>query len=195
MRKFIQVLPLSLAFGWSILFHFQPVQAQAPLWAADSGSVAFVSDAPLELISASSKEVSGLISVANGEFAFSIPIRSFFGFNNSLQREHFLENYLEEAKFPKATFKGRIIGQVNLDRDGSYPVRAKGSFSIHGFEQDRIIPALIEVKEGKAHVSAEFSLMVADFGIHIPKVVRKKIAEEILTTVDIDFFPRASMEE
>jgi len=60
-----------------------------------------------------------------------------------LQKEHFNENYLESDKYPEASFKGKIIEDIDLDKDGEYEVRAKGELTIHGIMQERIIKANI----------------------------------------------------
>ena len=49
----------------------------------------FTSDAELELIKAASGETRGLIDPVTNQFAFSVEIKSFKGFNSALQREHF----------------------------------------------------------------------------------------------------------
>jgi hypothetical protein len=35
-------------------------------------------------------------------------------------QEHFYENYLEREKFPTSTYKGEIIGDYDLDKNGTY---------------------------------------------------------------------------
>ena len=55
-------------------------------------------------------------------------MRSFQGFNSPLQKEHFNENYVESDKFPDASFKGKVIEDVDLSKDGTYEVRAKANW-------------------------------------------------------------------
>jgi hypothetical protein len=54
-------------------------------------------------------------------------------------QEHFNEKYLESDKFPEAMFTGKIIEDLDLSLDGTYDVRAKGNFNIHGKESEKII--------------------------------------------------------
>ncbi|HZG01025.1 MAG TPA: hypothetical protein VEY71_08480, partial [Chitinophagales bacterium] len=61
----------------------------ATVFSTTGGAVSFVSEAPLETIRASSNEVKGLINTADNTFAFSVPNRTFHGFNSALQEEHF----------------------------------------------------------------------------------------------------------
>ncbi len=156
----------------------------------DNGKVSFKSDAPLEVISAKSPRLRGAIDTAKQTFAWSVDVRSFEGFNSPLQREHFNENYMESKHYPKASFTGKIIEDVDFSKNGTYSVRAKGLLNIHGVEQERIIKSQIEINGGKLRVHATFSVPLTDHNITIPKVVYQKIAEEITVTVGADMEER-----
>jgi polyisoprenoid-binding protein YceI len=155
----------------------------------ENGVVSFVSKAELELIKASSDKVVGLLNPSTNQFAFSILIESFQGFNGNLQRSHFNENYMESNKFPKATFTGKIIEQVDMAVEGTYEVRAKGDLTIHGEAQPRIIKAKITIKKDGdgAMVESEFTVPLIDHNIRIPKIVSQKIATEILVSLKAAF--------
>ena len=153
------------------------------VYQATQGQVKFVSDAPLELIQAETKVVTGLLRISDRSFAFVIPMKSFEGFNSSLQRTHFNENYIESHKFPNATFEGKIIEDVDFSTPGTYNIRGKGKFQVHGVEQERIIRVQLVVSKDKINVTSRFTVMLADHNIKIPSVVAQKIAEEI--TVDL----------
>ena len=132
------------------------VTVKAQVFQMNNGTVDFRSEAPLEIIKASSSELKGLIDFTQGTFAFSIPIISFKGFNSALQREHFNENYMETERYPRATFAGKLIEQVDITRDGEYAIRAKGKLTIHGVEQERIIPSTVIVKEERSVFNPHF---------------------------------------
>lgn len=152
-----------------------------------TGVIRIKSDAPLELIQASSHELKGVIDIAKRTFSFSVKSRSIQGFNSPLQQEHFYENYIEATRYPLSTFTGKIIEQVNLATDGNYQVRAKGMLTIHGVEQERIIKVNLKVSNGIIKADAVFMVPLSDHNITIPKVVYQKIAEEILVTVNATF--------
>lgn len=165
---------------------FSHAQTAQTVYRCNNGKINFMSDAPMEIIKASSNKLSGLIDVSKRTFAFSVNIRSFTGFNAELQREHFNENYLESEKFPTADFKGKIIEDVDLSKDGTYSVRAKGNFTIHGVEQERIIKATVKVEGGIVHVDSKFNVLLKDHTIKIPKVVNEKISSEVEVKIDAD---------
>lgn len=142
------------------------------------------------MISATSRSLIGVLNAKDRRFSFSIPVNTFNGFNSSLQQTHFNEDYLETDKFPQATFKGKIIEEVDLEIEGHYRIRAKGKLDIHGLENDRIIRCDVSVEPGRITVKAEFTVFLDTHDIKIPSIVNQKIAEEIL--VKIDFVMQAT---
>lgn len=139
----------------------------------------FTSDAELEVIRASSRKVQGLIDPATNQFAFTVEIKSFQGFNSALQREHFNEKYMETEKYPRARFAGKIVEPVDLAVDGQYDVRVKGELDIHGMKQTRIIKTSVTVRGGMIQIESRFFVPLADHNISIPSIVSQKIASEI----------------
>jgi len=141
--------------------------------------MSFTSNAELELITASSNKVQGLIEPATSKFAFSVDIISFEGFNSRLQREHFNEKYMESDRFPKARFSGKIIEPIDFSTDGLWEVRAKGELEIHGQKQTRIIKSKVTIENGLLSIESRFLVPLADHNISIPSIVSQKIATEI----------------
>ena len=164
----------------SILFFLltSPLVAQKK-YSVVTSQMSFTSNAELELIKASSNKVQGLVDPATNQFAFTVDVKSFQGFNSALQREHFNEKYMESDKFPRARFSGKIIEPVDLATDGTYEVRAKGELEIHGQKQTRIIKSTLTVRNGGMNLESHFFVPLADHDISIPTIVSQKIATEI----------------
>lgn len=175
--------------AWLMVASFGSLSAQEGLFRTTSGSVEFLSEAPLERIEAKSTALKGILNPVSREFAFTLPINSFEGFNSPLQQEHFNENYLESETHPKGQFSGAIIESIDLTQPGTYKVRAKGDLSIHGIAVERIIPIELMVGEGGMQVSASFIVPLADHDISIPRIVRQKIAEDIAVSVTATLSP------
>ena len=154
-----------------------------PKYSLKKGDISFVSNAELELISASSPKLQGVLDASNNQFAFLIPIASFKGFNSELQRIHFNEKYMESDKYPNASFAGKIIEQIDFSKDGTYEVRAKGDLEIHGQKQNRIIRSKIVISNGTITIESSFKVPLADHNISIPSIVNQKIATEIVVNV------------
>jgi len=174
-------------FLYIISFALLSASPAPHLFIIRQGKVDFSSNAPLELIKASSSRLSGVIDTEKRTFAFKIPVSSFEGFNSALQREHFNENYMESKKYAEATFAGKIIETIDFNTDGEYTVRAKGKLNIHGVEQERIIKSKLKIGNGKIHVQTQFPVPLSDHNITIPKIVSQKIATEIEVLVNAEF--------
>ena len=154
------------------------------------GYIGFKSDAKLELIKASSEDMKGLIESDKKEFTFIVRIKTFKGFNTSLQREHFNENYLESGKYPDATFTGKIIEDVDFTKNNTFTVRAKGLLTVHGVSQERIIKSDMTIRNGVISIKANFTVALADHNIPIPRVVHEKLASEIKIDVNAELKPK-----
>ncbi|HJW27664.1 MAG TPA: YceI family protein [Saprospiraceae bacterium] len=165
------------------LFLSGAIWSQQSIYKTTDGTIAFISEAPLEVISASSKKMEGVIDADAQTFAFSVQINTFEGFNNGLQRQHFYENYMETNKYPAATFSGKIIEHTDLKTPGTYTVRAKGQLNIHGQTKERIIKVEIVSTGDQLNAKASFMVPLVDHQIEVPRIVNQKIAQEIAVTV------------
>jgi polyisoprenoid-binding protein YceI len=96
--------------------------------------------------------------------------------------EHFNENYMESQKFPNAVFKGKIQEKVDYTKDGETKVTVKGKMEIHGVTKEETYEGTITKKGNDISVKCLFKVKVADYGIKVPSLYVKNIAE----VVDID---------
>jgi hypothetical protein len=177
-----------LLIGISLaLASFKP---EVKLFQTNNGKIHFSSEAPLELIKAESKDLLGVLDANKKNFSFKVRIRSFEGFNSRTQREHFNENYMQSETYPEASFKGKLIEDVDFSKDGSYTIRAKGMLVIHGVEQERILKVDLAVKDERINLKSNFSVLLSDHNIPIPKVVYQKLANEIKVEVAASLQPR-----
>lgn len=150
----------------------------------DRGKIKFISNAELELIQATSTKLQGIVDPKTNQFAFTVQVKSFQGFNSELQREHFNEKYIESEAFPRMAFSGKIIEKVDYDINGIYEVRAKGELDIHGQKQTRIIKSTITIEDGSLSIESSFKVPIADHNISVPRIVNQKIATEIEVVVN-----------
>ena len=151
------------------------------------GQVVFTSDASLEKIEG--KNTNGLVvlDAATGRLECSVLIKG-FQFEKALMQDHFNENYMESHKFPKGVFKGTITNMqdIHLKKDGTYTVVVKGDLTLHGVTKPFSPTGKVIVKGGKITAASSFEIMVSDFNIEIPKVVRDNIAEKVKVTIQAD---------
>lgn len=170
-----RIFMLLFLFFYALRVNCQPVGKYAIV----NGTIEFTSKANLETIKANSNELKGLIDPVSHSVAFRVANNSFLGFNSQLQHDHFNENYMETDLFSNCTFKGKIIDEVNFNKDGVYPVRVKGVLNIKGVGQEMIIKGVIYVKGNELFLTSEFIVSLSDHDIRIPRIVQQKIAPEI----------------
>lgn len=159
------------------------------LFEVNQGVIRFYSDAPRELIKASSDQMKGVLDIKKKTFAFKVNIVSFMGFNSPLQQEHFNENYMETPRYPQASYAGRIIEDIDFSQDGEYNVRAKGKLKIHGIEQERIVNVHAIVRNKHINIECDFIVPLADHNIKVPRLVYDKLATEINVSVSAILIP------
>lgn len=162
-------------------------QSNSGIYIIKNNLISFHSNTNLELIRASSAELKGVIDSKKRTFAFSIAIATFDGFNSPLQKEHFNENYMETSKFPSASFTGQIIEEDDFTKNGTYNVRAKGKFTLHGVTQERILQGDLVVKNGTIKLTCNFNVLLSEHEIKIPRIVHEKLASEIKVELYAEF--------
>lgn len=169
-----------------------PAQAQGK-YMTQEGAASFFSTSIIEDIEATTKQVSAVFDLQSGQLAFSIPVKSFL-FKRTLMQEHFNENYLESDKYPKATFRGRIVDldMGKLLRDGQR-VSVEGDITIHGVTRRLTVPGALAFSQGSLLVNAYFSVSPADYGIEIPRLVRENIAKVVGIKVSLICEPVAQL--
>lgn len=162
--------------------------AQEPLrWRMSRSLITFVSEAPLERITATNAKAAGVVELESRSFAVQVPVVEFQGFNAPLQREHFNENYMVSTTWPNITFAGRIIESIDLSVPGRYSARAKGELVVHGVTKERIVPCEVVVTSDGIRVTSSFDVALDEHGIRIPRVVQQKVAPVVNVKVDVLF--------
>lgn len=157
----------------------------AQRYKAYDGHISFFSEAPIEDIQANNSKVSSIFVPSEGTIAFSVVIKD-FQFPKKLMQEHFNDKYLESERFPRSTFTGRITG-FSPSTSGLQSVRAKGQLSIHGITRDIDVPGTIQVRDDALLMKSKFKIVLADYGVEIPKLLWKNISDQVEVTIDLTY--------
>jgi polyisoprenoid-binding protein YceI len=171
-----KILTLVILFGLTTFSH----NLAAQKYFSRTGEITFFSESPVENIEAASNTASTVIDPASGQIQWAVLVKS-FEFKKALMQEHFNENYMESSKYPKAKFSGTIsnMSDINLSKDGEYNASITGTLEIHGVVKDVTSEAVFTVVAGQITAKSELSVLVEDFDIKIPVVVKDNIAKEI----------------
>jgi polyisoprenoid-binding protein YceI len=155
-----------------------------------NGKIEFSSKATMEDIEAKNKTAAAVLDAKSGALQFSVVMKS-FEFQKALMQEHFNENYVESDKFPRGEFKGTIVNNsdINYTKEGSYNARVKGKLTIHGVTRDIETTGTIKVDNGKLDLNSAFNILLSDYNIRIPSVVKEKLSNSIRVSVDCKLEP------
>lgn len=138
-----------------------------------------------EPVEATNKSTTVILKTGTGDIASQLFLTA-FKFKVALMQEHFNENYMDSDKYPKATFRGKLEGfsMDGLSSGKEFPL--KGTLTVRGQKKEIDTKAMVTQKGDKLHLTTKFAVQPQDFGIDIPSVVRKKIAEKINITVNYE---------
>lgn len=169
-----------------LFFFYLGVNAQ--LYYTKNGYLSFFSSTALEDIKADNNQVISILNTGTGELQFSL-LNNAFHFKKALMEEHFNEDYIESAKYPKSSFKGSIsnLKEVDLGKDGVYNVTVSGSLNIHGITRSITVPGKITIKGGIVSASSTFKVRPRDYNISIPAAVKNNIAQTVELTVNCSY--------
>lgn len=179
----------TLAVAAGLLLLAGSVRAQDRFF-TKSAKIVFVSKAPLEDIDATNKTVTAVLDKKTGAFQFSVTMKG-FEFEKALMQEHFNENYVESDKFPKAEFKGAVVNNSEVDytKPGNYTVVVKGKLTIHGVTKDVVTNGTLKVNADHIRAESTFNILLSDYDIKVPAVVKDKISNTIKISVDAKLDP------
>lgn len=152
----------------------------AQKYSSNTGKVTFEASVPLfEDVFAQDDNNAVVLNADTGDVASVSAVKNFH-FKVKLMEEHFNESYAETAKYPKTTFTGKI---VNFDKTkltaSPQKYTVQGKLNFHGVDRAVTSTATIYAKDGKIYMEGGFVARPADYNVKIPKMVTKKIAENV----------------
>lgn len=134
----------------------------------------------MDSVIATSTTVSSIFDKSNGDLVVQGLVKS-FKFKSSLMEEHFNENYMESDKFPKTSFKGKVIGFEG--KSGSYDV--EGELTIHGVSNKVKTKMTINVGT-KTTISGSFNVKLKEYKLEVPALAKKTLSETAKISVKLD---------
>lgn len=150
-----------------------------------TGEIKFEASMPaFEEVAATNKTVSCIFNQTNGDFVALVLVKA-FKFKVPLMEEHFNENYIESTKFPKATFKGKIL---NFDATKLSSTKTiydlEGELTLHGITKKIKTKISLSDNSGKITAISNFNVKPNDYGIEIPSLVKSKVSENVKLAIN-----------
>lgn len=149
------------------------------------GEVKFEASMPtFEEIAGKNNTTSCIFDETTGDFVALTLVKG-FKFKSPLMEEHFNENYMESSKFPKATFKGKVL---NFDKSKLSSTKTayelEGELTIHGVTKKVKTKIYLTLNAGKVIATSNFSVKLDDYNVEVPSLVKSKIAENVKLAVN-----------
>jgi len=151
-----------------------------------TGHLWFFSHTTIEDIEAHSHQAVAVLVPEKGNLAIEVSMLS-FEFKNTLMQEHFNENYMESAKYPKSKFLGSItnLSSIDFSKDGTYNATVEGTLTIHNVSQKIKSTGTISVTDGKISLKSKFIVAPKDYNITIESRFANNIGSSIEINVDL----------
>ena len=160
-----------------------------------SSKATFVSDAPLETMTGTSKKITGTLNVDPSDITkttgtFKVPVTS-LRTGNDLRDEHLQgDGWLDAKKTPTIQFQ---ITEVVLGKKGSpelkegkdRKVEVRGKFTAHGVTKPVTAKGTVKWSGQQLWIKADFSVALEDHDVSVPSIVRLKVANDIAVSVDL----------
>ena len=155
-------------------------------WEIDSNSsfIKYSGNHFLHNWDAQNDEISGLLNIENGTIdnvGVIAKVKDFNSGNSSLDSNAM--RVVEALKYPNVIFRSSLIEQ-NDDR-----VYLEGVLEFHGIKQDLKVEGKIESLEDKIKINIDFIIKLSDFEIKRPSLLLRKVEDEILVEINLNFDP------
>ena len=155
-------------------------------WEIDSNSsfIKYSGNHFLHNWDAQNDEISGLLNIENGTIdnvGVIAKVKDFNSGNSSLDSNAM--RVVEALKYPNVIFRSSLIEQNN-DR-----VYLEGVLEFHGIKQNLKVEGKIESLEDQIKINMDFIIKLSDFEIKRPSLLLRKVEDEILVEINLNFDP------
>ena len=162
-------------------------QGIAQQYLTREATLSFDAGSSLEDIYAISESASAVYDAQSGKLGVQVLMTS-FQFKRALMQEHFNENYMYSSKFPKSTFEG-VIQNFNYDKlENNYTnFIIEGEIEIKGVKKNISTVAIIKKTVEGIDLNTNFNIKLSDYDIKIPRLVFKKIDENVKVSLNYSY--------
>ncbi|MDD6210166.1 MAG: YceI family protein [Bacteroidales bacterium] len=152
----------------------------AQTYTSKNGTAYFISRTDVINIDATNNSVASIVKKESGEIVAIVLIKA-FKFTLATAFDHFNEEYMESSKYPKASYKGKILElpALDLSKDGTYEVTTEGELTIHGVTKPIKEKGVLTIKGGKLMGECDFTVLLDDYKIEVPAMVKDRVSQKI----------------
>ena len=155
-------------------------------WEIDSNSsfIKYSGNHFLHNWDAQNDEISGLLNIENGTIdnvGVIAKVKDFNSGNSSLDSNAM--RVVEALKYPNVIFRSSLIEQ------NDHRVYIEGVLEFHGIKQNLKVEGKIESLEDQIKINMDFIIKLSDFEIKRPSLLLRKVEDEILVEINLNFDP------
>lgn len=155
-----------------------------------AGVVSIDASSPLEDIEAVNKKATVIVDPDTGQIAVVLLIKD-FEFRRKLMQEHFNENYMHSDIYPKGLFSGEIADLAPaLLKPQKKSYNLSGEITIHGVTRNFAAPITLWQNGTTIQGALNFVIRSEDHDIKVPRVIFKKVAQEVNVTAEFTLVPQ-----
>jgi polyisoprenoid-binding protein YceI len=162
--------------AFALILPSQPATAQK-IFSTNNGYASFFSKAPISDVDARNGNVKVSLNTSTEELVFDIDMADFEFRNRKMGRDA-RKKYIEIDQYRKAGFQGKVTGEVDYKKAGTYPATAVGKLKIHGTEKEVKEKGTVTVQKGKIKVESEFYVELKDYNIETPEILGQKMTQD-----------------
>ncbi|MCR9132113.1 MAG: YceI family protein [bacterium] len=157
------------------LFAVLQTTVSAQTFYAEDGKAVFLSKVPLHSFEGSSENLVGMINLDENILDFYLDLETLDTGNGKRDRDMRLTLNTEE--YPFAEFYGTLSSPFDINNPEPQPATAKGTFKIHGNQQEVEIEGTLQPTEDGLLLKASWILNLTDYDIEPPKLLIIKVDE------------------
>lgn len=168
----------------STFLMFLSFDADAQSYHGEDGYVEFISRAPLLEFKGVSDHLNGLIDLDENLLDFYVDLNTLD--TGIRRRDRDMRNtYLKTDQFPFAEFSGEIVSEFDPDLQQEQPVRAQGTFTIHGVPREMEVEGTLQPEGNTLILKASWTVLLEDHNIDRPRVLFYELADEQRVNIHI----------
>jgi polyisoprenoid-binding protein YceI len=147
------------------------------IYKTSKGHASFYSKAPVADVNAHNEKVKAELNTSTHELTVTLAMGDFQFKNNKMGRDA-RKKYIEIDQYPDASFKGKLTGNIDYNKPGSYPVAASGKLKIHGTEKEVTEKGTVTIRNGQIRLESQFNVALEDYKIETPKILNQEMTED-----------------
>ena len=146
------------------------------IYYTDSGEAEFTSSVPLHTFTGRSGNLTGMIDLEENLIDFYLDLNTLK--TGIGRRDRDMYRTLNVDDHPFAEFTGMFVSQFDESISEPQVAIVEGEFSIHGVTRQIRIEGELQMQGENLHLSAEWIILLDDYGIDPPGILFYRVTEE-----------------